>query len=134
MARAISLVDRDILVSGAIKVSRAPRPGIPLIVHGFLIRGEIEMSYKRQCQIFRTIFSVLILIISLAAPAAWTHAQAAGKRIAPSYIPQKRLPKQVRYHQAPAYNKSARNNRRLVTKTRRAGRQFRRTGSAYEDN
>lgn len=92
------------------------------------------MSRMLQHHVFRAIFSALFLLISLAAPAAWTQALAAGKKIGPSYIPEKRLPKQVRYRQAPAYGKLAKSNRRLVTKTRSEGRELKRTGSAYEDN
>ena len=91
------------------------------------------MSHILQQRIFRAIFSVLFVVVSLVAPAAWTVARAAGEYIGPSYIPQKNLPKKVRYRQAPAYDKRARNNRRLVTKVRKADRQLKRTGTAYED-
>jgi hypothetical protein len=99
----------------------------------FRDKEKDEMSHILQQRIFRAIFSTLFVMFSVAAPAAWTAARAAGEKIGPSYIPQKNLPKEVRYRQAPAYNKRARINRRLVTKVRKADRQLKRTGTAYED-
>ncbi len=49
-------------------------------------------------------------------------------------IPKKRIPKQKKYYQAPAFNKHSRKNRRLVIDARRKKRNLRRTGSAYEDD
>jgi hypothetical protein len=99
----------------------------------FRDKEKDEMSHILQQRIFRAIFSALFVMVSLVAPAAWTAARAAGENIGPSYIPQKNIPKKVRYRQAPAYDKRARNNRRLVTKVRKADRQLKRTGTAYED-
>ena len=71
---------------------------------------------------------IFLMAASVVSPAA----EAAEKRIPYKWIPRKRIPKQSRYFQAPAFKNRARRNRRLVTKARRSNRQLRRTGTAYD--
>ena len=59
---------------------------------------------------------------------------ASVKQVPAKKIPKKRIPKTRRYYQAPAYDKRAKKNRRLVIKARRVERQLRRTGTAYEED
>ncbi len=71
----------------------------------------------------RTVFAVIAAMLSFGigfSPQAAEAASAQGLPI--KKIPQKRIPKTHRYYQAPAFDKRARKNRKLVLKSRRSGR------------
>ena len=84
---------------------------------------------KRLCAaVFLTVFFGLPGLVP-------GNAESAARKNLPfKVIPKKRIPKQKKYYQAPAFNKYTRKNRRLVIEARRKKRNLRRTGSAYEDD
>lgn len=83
----------------------------------------------------RTVFAVLVAMLSFGGGfLSQTVETASAEGIPIKKIPQKRIPKTRRYYQAPAFEKRARKNRKLVLKARRSGRRLRRTGSAYQDD
>ena len=82
-----------------------------------------------------TLFSVLLGMFSAGAGFRPQIAEAASAQGVPvKKIPGKRIPKTHRYYQAPAYDKRARKNRKLVLNSRSSGRELRRTGSAYGED